>query len=199
MPPALTVRAFAEMLELPLYEQLRILEEQKYPERAPASFRVPYYRSALNAIMKCVREAGTGAPRCITDIRNSTMQAARIENNIRVIRSFERSRQPGRQLNSTPSPRMTSTLSGVELRYTTDLSATEGQQQKYILFNCRQAPITIKLAKTTLELVHWLLTENGVNAALVWSILISLPVAKFIRFAASEGIRFSELKKMLEQ
>ncbi len=41
MPPTLTARAFAEMLELPLYEQLRILLEQKYPDKGPAIMSKP--------------------------------------------------------------------------------------------------------------------------------------------------------------
>jgi hypothetical protein len=103
----------------------------------------------------------------ITTIRNSTMPTARIDNNVRVIRSFERSRQPRRQLNTGQTQTMTSTLSGVELRFTPDLSATEGQQQKHLLYNSRQAPITPEVAKTTLEIVHWLLLRNGINVGSV--------------------------------
>jgi len=34
--PTLTVRALGELLYLPLYQQLRILTEQKYPRQEPA-------------------------------------------------------------------------------------------------------------------------------------------------------------------
>lgn len=168
MPPTLTVRAFAEMLELPLYEQLRILLEQKYPDKGPALFRVPYYRPAMTAIRRFY-SSGRQMQEIhdtITAIRNSTMPASRIENNVRVIRSFERSQQPRRQLQTGQGQTMTSALSGVELKFTPDLSATEGQQQKYLLYNSRQAPITPELAKTTLELVHWVLIRNGINVPL---------------------------------
>ena len=136
MPPTLTARAFAEMLELPLYEQLRILLEQKYPDKGPAIFRVPYYRPAMTAIrrfyssgrqMQVIIDA-------VAAVRNSTMPASRIDNNVRVIRSFERSRQPRRQLHTGQAQTVTSILSGVELRFTPDLSATEGQQPKHLLY-----------------------------------------------------------------
>lgn len=49
--PSLSVRAMAEMLELPAHAQARILREQKYPKQAPQVFRTPYYQPALTS--KC--------------------------------------------------------------------------------------------------------------------------------------------------
>ena len=48
--PRITVRAFAELLNLPAYEQVRILHDQKYPRRQPQVFRVPFYQPALHGI-----------------------------------------------------------------------------------------------------------------------------------------------------
>jgi len=55
--PFLTVRALAEMMQLPLYEQVRILSEQKYPREAPQRFRIPYYSPGLVAIRNYYRSA----------------------------------------------------------------------------------------------------------------------------------------------
>lgn len=38
--PSLTAKAFAELTHTPLYGQLRILREQKYPRQAPGLFKV---------------------------------------------------------------------------------------------------------------------------------------------------------------
>lgn len=55
--PEVTVKAFSELIHTPLYGQLRILNEQKYPRQAPGIFKIQYYRPALSAIR---RYYGTG-------------------------------------------------------------------------------------------------------------------------------------------
>ena len=54
--PKLTVKAFAELLRLPAYEQLRILEEHKYPRQAPQSYRTPYLRARTACYPRVLRE-----------------------------------------------------------------------------------------------------------------------------------------------
>lgn len=164
--PALTVRALAEMLDKPLYEQLLILENQKYADRAPGSFRVPYYRPALTAIRRFYRSGGEketleGA---IAEIQASNMPAARKENNVRVIHAFQRSSHAKRNLNLISSETMTTTMSGVEVRYTADIAGTEREHEEFLLFNFRQAPITPELAKRTLELALWVLNRSKAAA-----------------------------------
>lgn len=178
MPPVLTVRAFAEMLELPMYAQLRILEEQKNPNKAPASFRVPYYRPAVVAIRKFY--VSGRQPQvlqdAISELQGSSLPQSRIRNNVRVIRAFQRSKQARRQLSIKPATRLRHTFSGVELKYTPDLAADEGQAEKLILYNLRQAPLTTGIAATTLELVGWILAHSGTPVGLASLEFIDLAV-----------------------
>lgn len=178
MPPVLTVRAFAEMLELPMYAQLRILEEQKNPTKAPASFRVPYYGPALVAIRKFYlsgRQAQV-LHDAVAKLQGSSMPQSRIRNNVRVIRAFQKSKQARRQLSIKPGTRLRHGFSGVELKYTPDLAAAEGQTEKLILYNLRQAPLTARIAATTLELVGWICVQSGTPVDLADLEIIDLAV-----------------------
>jgi hypothetical protein len=166
MPPVLTVRAFAEMLELPLYEQVRILEGQKYPRQAPASYRVPYYRPALQAIRDFYTSGGQAQVLldAIVNLRASGLPPSRIENNVRVITDFQRTRQARRQLMPRPGRRIRTDFSGVELKLTPDFVGAEGQAQKIIFYNFRQARLTSNVARATLELAAWALRHAGGDA-----------------------------------
>jgi hypothetical protein len=163
MPPVLTVRAFAEMLELPLYQQVRILTEQKYPRQAPASYRVPYYRPALQAIRNFYNSARQTQVilDAIASIQASGMPPARIENNVRVLTDLQRTRQMRRHLTPRPTRRIRSDFTGVELKLTPDLVGAEGQAEKTIFYNFRQAKLTSSVARVTLELAAWVLRHVG--------------------------------------
>lgn len=168
MPPVLTVRAFAEMLELPLYEQVRILEEQKYPRRKPTPYRVVYYQPALAALRDFYTSGGQlqVLQQAINAIQGSTMTYAKKKNNIRVIQSFQQSSQVRRQLAIRPRRRTEVGFHGVTLKYIPDLVGHDGVREKHVFYNVRQAPVTSGIVKTTLEITQLVLIRGGVKVAL---------------------------------
>jgi len=92
--PALTVRAFAELLSLPAYEYLRILHEQKYPRQQPQVFRTPFYLPALSGIRQYYRSGNDRA--ALVPARQAIALLgleSRREHNTRVLDQFERSTQ----------------------------------------------------------------------------------------------------------
>lgn len=161
--PSLSVRAFAEMLNLPIYEQQRILLEQKYPRQQPQTFRIPYYQTALRGI-RLYYQAGNDNS-ILTDARNRARVLepdSKAANNLRVIRSFGRSRQTTRNLTVQAQPNVSIVLANdVEIRLRFDICATERDNEKRIFYNCRNAPITGQIARLTLQLAHWVLEQNG--------------------------------------
>lgn len=163
--PSLSVRAFAEMIDKPAYEQLDILEGQKYPNRAPASFRVPYYRRALATIRDFYRTGRNALTltQAIENIEQSSMTPSMQRNNIRVLNAFQRSTQPRRQLTVQSFGTLRADFHGVILKYTPDLVALDSQKNAHILYNCRQVAIEPDVAKRTLELIQWILSTNNVN------------------------------------
>ena len=165
--PALTVRAFAELMRLPAYEQLRILAEQKHPSQQPQVFRTPFYLPALAGIRSYYRSGND--PRALEAARIKASEArlrARRDSNLRVIAQFARGEQARRVLLPVPGPRASHHLGGVELRLQFDISAREDDTSRHIFYNCRAVPIDGEVARTTLELAHWVLEETGVDAPL---------------------------------
>lgn len=164
--PTASVRAFAEMIELPPYQLIAKLQAQKYPTKDPATYRIPYYREAIGAIRDFYRQGRLNKvlTDAIANIQNSTKMADQRKGpNIRLIRAFQNSTQPKRQLTVQTLQTFKYTLSGVMLRYRPDLLAKDKQRSAYILYNYRQAPITPDLAKRTLELAFLTLSNSGVN------------------------------------
>jgi hypothetical protein len=87
--PRLTVEAFAELITAPAYEHRRILHDQKYPTKAPATFMVPYYRSAITAIRRFYRMNNNRDILTEAVIRlESQDPKPRVKNNLRVLRAF---------------------------------------------------------------------------------------------------------------
>jgi hypothetical protein len=164
--PSLTVRAFAVLLESPLYEYERVLLDQKYPKREPTSYRIPYYSPAMAGIRRYFRSNRqfSAVQQAIADIAASSMKPAhRIDNNVRALRSFAQYRAHRRRgLTVQPIDRLETNMQGVNLRFTPDLPATEGQDQRFVIYNFRSAPIPDEVARATLELAHWVLERNGI-------------------------------------
>lgn len=161
--PSLSVRAFAELIGLPAYEYARILHEQKYPKQQPQVFRTPFYAPALSAIRNYYRAGNdltvlSAARQAIGQLKLDT----RRESNMRVLRSFERSRQARRMFQVAANPRRVATVKHVELRLGLDMSAIEKGQPRPIYYNCRTTTLDKDLAHTTLDLAHWVLEENGI-------------------------------------
>ncbi len=161
--PTLSVRAFAELIGLPAYEYVRILYEQKYPKQQPQIFRTPFYLPALSAIRNYYRAGNdlavlVAARQGISQLKLDT----RRESNMRVLKSFERSRQARRRLQVVANPRRVACIRQVELRLGLDMSALDKGEPRPVYYNCRSATLDDDLAHTTLDLAHWVLEENGV-------------------------------------
>jgi hypothetical protein len=161
--PSLSVRAFAELIGLPAYEYARILHEQKYPKQQPQVFRTPFYAPALSAIRNYYRAGNdltvlAAARQGIGQLKLDT----RRDSNMRVLRSFERSRQARRMLQVAANPRRVASVGLVELRLSLDMSAVDKGQSRPVYYNCRTTVLDKDLAHTTLEIAHWVLEENGI-------------------------------------
>lgn len=159
----LSVRAFAELMVLPGYQQERILYEQKHPTTGPAPFRVQYYRPALVAIRRFyqlgnsaqVLQAATSGVGLASQIGNAT----RLSRNLEILAAFRRHTIARRHLAPYTWPRITGTIKSVGVRVNPDLAVDEANQRKLIYFNCRRQPLDAEIAQLTLEL-SWLLLQS---------------------------------------
>jgi hypothetical protein len=164
--PSITVRAMAELLEAPLYTYDLILSEQKHPKGGAATYKVPYYASALAAIRRYFKQGRSGAviQQAIADIKASGMkQQHRIDNNVRALESFSKYKKHKRR-EIIPAGRETieADFSGVMLRFSADLAGTENGEDVFILYNPRNDPVEPPIAQATLELAHWVLQRNSI-------------------------------------
>lgn len=161
--PSITIRSFAEMMSLPAHAQVRILTDQKYPRTAPASYRTPYYRQAQLAIRGYFAAGNTTASLAQAKrlIAASSAQPSRRDNNIRAINEFAASAHASRRLTPQRSPRgLSRDLAGLELRLSFDLVADDSGSTKYIFYNLKSIATGRDLARTTLELGHWVLSAQ---------------------------------------
>lgn len=174
--PRLTVRAFAELLALPAYAQLRILQEQKYPRNEPQSFKLPYYAPALTAIREYYRLQND--TRVLAAARNdftAIKLPSKRANNVRVLDQFEHSKESVRSLTPHPLFSKTATIGNTTLSLKFDLVAEEAKKPRLILYNCRQSAIDSEIARMTLELSHWVLEQHGTGTDIRRLQLIDLP------------------------
>jgi len=165
--PSLSVRAFAELIRLPAYEQLRVLHDQKYPRSEPQSFKIPFYQPALKGIRDYYRSGNkltalVAARAAATAVGLETRRA----HNVRVIDQFEKSKQAKRRLQPKPSPRCSILLAGVEIRLRFDLVALEGSAVRQIFYNLRNAAVDEETSRTTLELAAHVLHMSGTLASI---------------------------------
>lgn len=163
--PKLTVRSLAEMLQLPAYEQLRILHEQKYPKDGDSPFKIPYYSPALTTIRRFYR--GSNDPLIITDGRIKIDQSVGLDvrrrHNKRVIDSFQNGRQATRALRLLPNRKFLTSYGQVQVRLHFDLSVNEAGIEKFIFYNFRNSPITPQMAKETIEVAAMVLRDVNVT------------------------------------
>jgi hypothetical protein len=143
MPPSLTLKSFAEILELPLYEYTRILREQKYPNTEPAVFRVPF--SGIRRFYKSGNK-NQELLAAIAKVHASPSIEARKINNVRVLQAFQKSPEAKRQLSPVTASHLRWTYTGIELKNTPELMALEQQREKYISYNFRQQPLPDDIA-----------------------------------------------------
>ena len=160
--PRLTVKAAAEMLQLPAFSQARILTEQKYPKAGSQSFRTPFYRSALNGIVsyfKNDRDKGQ-----IVKARSKALahaQPARRDNNIRVLNSFEKSDLFSRDIESIPNSRFSAEIGDVEFKLSPDLRGFFCDKPILLYLNCRAQALDPEIARLTIEIAHWVTEQNN--------------------------------------
>jgi hypothetical protein len=162
---SLTVRAFAELIHLPAYAQVRILNEQKYPSREPQIFRIPFYQVALRGIRAYYRTGGDRQQ--ITTARATAAQLnprpKRVHNE-RALRAFENSPQFIRSLRPTTLATLFARpISGVELRLQFDVAAEEGGHPRRIFYNFRADPLDPDVAKSTVHIAHWVIAQNALS------------------------------------
>jgi hypothetical protein len=163
--PELTVKALGEMIHLPLYEQMRILAEQKYPRQIPAMFRVPFYGPALVAIREYYRRGNDlgVVDAAVAQIERGDGIPAKIAHNVAVLQAFRGGRQRQRVLTPRPGSRSVVDLSGLDVKFTPDLVADEGGRRKYVLYNFRAVDPTPEVARTILELACHVASNAGLE------------------------------------
>jgi len=164
--PSLSFRSYAELIQKPSYEQMRILHDQKYPRQEPQMFRLPYYAHTLGAIRNYFMNGRNREllARAKVEARILRPESKR-DNNIRVLTAFDSSIQANRALTIRPQRHVSASPGhGVEVRLHFDVTAEENHSPKRILFNCRQVAVTPELARLTLECAGWILEQNGQQA-----------------------------------
>jgi len=165
--PSLSVRALAELMALPGYEQYRVLYDQKYPKRQPGVFRAPYYSPALRGI-----RAFYASGNSLTEIEavrlglGSVGNAVRRGHNERVLASFVDSPQSARNLSPLRNPRLSTSVGDTDVRVNFDLVASDGSVTRRMFYNMRAVPLEENLARTTIEVAHWLLGSCGIRAGI---------------------------------
>lgn len=162
--PRITVKAAAELLRLPAYEQMRILIEQKYPRNQPQVFRAPFYSPAIRGIREYYR--GSNDPLALSQARASASKLnlkQRRDSNLRVIDAFESGSQSHRRLSPVPQPKFGTNLGAVRISLSLDLLAHENGIARHLFYNCRVAPVDTETARTALEIAHWVLEQEGVT------------------------------------
>lgn len=159
--PRLNVKAIAEMLRLPAYNQTRILHEQKYPKQQPQIFRTPYYQPATSAFRKYYSSGND--PKVLLEARTDAQSiavTARRSQILRVLDAFEHSSFSKRKLTPIANSRLSARIGNTDIRLSADLRAQEGTTERIIYWNCRQVPIDEEVARLTAEIAHWVLAEN---------------------------------------
>lgn len=194
--PRLTVKAIAEMLRLPAYNQTRILHEQKYPKQQPQIFRTPYYQPAVSAFRKYY-SSGNDARVLIqarTEAQSIGAQTRR-DQILRALDAFEHSTLSKRSLTPLPNARLSAKIGNTEVRLSADLRAQEGRTERIIYYNCRQIASDPEVARLTAEIAHWVLGENDQTVSIENIEINDLAIGKVLRFKNSR----SSTIRLLEQ
>lgn len=161
--PHLTVRSMADMLRLPAHAQSRILSEQKNPKTAPNSFKTPYYAKAL-AGLRQYYEASNDL-RALTAARSKIEgigQQSKRQNNLRVLDKFQAHPIASRAFVPGANTRHTALVGSVLVKLSPDLQCQEDGKPRIIYFHSRGEKLDDEVARTTIEIAHWVLEENGI-------------------------------------
>lgn len=143
---------------MPASAQARMLYAQKHPKDAPQAFKTPYYQQALSGIRNFYRGGNDSSQLALATSKiESIKQEARREHNLRILNSFKLSELYGRKFELGTAKTFSRTVDDVELKLSPDLKGLEAGTDRIVLLNLRSQPLNPALAKTTLELVHWLI------------------------------------------
>lgn len=162
--PEMTVKAFAELMHMPLYGQGRIIYEQKYPKQGAAPFRTKYYQPAINVIRRYYQRGNDVAvlPTSADSIPGITKAPGNPNNNLRAVHAFRASKQSIRQLRPQANPSLRSKLGNITLRATPDLLAIDSDNStRHILYNLSELRPDEEIIRSTVELYHFVLGQNG--------------------------------------
>lgn len=165
--PTLNAKTFAELLQLPAYAQLRVLQEHKYPKKTPGMFKAPYYQAAINGIKRFYKGGNDETALAAARERADEIKLdVRRRHNHRVIDAFEDSDEVERSLKLRPDPEFSVDVGGVQLRLAPSLLVHEGDQPKVVYYNLRAAPIDPDVARMTAEIGHFILEQNDARLPL---------------------------------
>jgi hypothetical protein len=165
--PKLTIRSLAEMIHKPMYDQIRILNEQKYPKDEPNVFRIPFYKPALEVIKIYYKTSNDD--RVFDEWSEYTAPNLKPQpkkiNNLRVIQAFRNHNISNRFLTISKSINSYKIIpdKNIELKLTFDIEAEEKNKTVFLFFNFRQYPIDGEIAKDTLQIAYWLLQQNDIK------------------------------------
>lgn len=160
----LTAKAFAELLDRPAFDQMRILREQRFPRREPAFFRTSYYQPAIDGILRFYRdENDPGALEWARRQADQVNPGHRTEHNHRVLDAFEVSPAYTRMLTIRNDPKYRREEDHVTVRLAPDLVVREDGVPKIIFLNCRAEGLEEDFARRIIEVAHWVLEGAGVD------------------------------------
>ncbi|MFW6114131.1 MAG: hypothetical protein ACOC7K_00145 [bacterium] len=168
--PSLTAKAFAELIHTPLYGQLRILREQKYPRQAPGVFKVQYYRPALRVIRRFFQQGNNPAilPGNAAAIPGVGNKPDRIDHNFRTLTAFMNGSQSSRLVTVLPTDTYAFDLANVTVKATPELIIEEGDpaRTRFLIYDCREQRPEKEIIRTTVELFHHVINQNGQQTSL---------------------------------
>lgn len=157
--PRLSARNAAKFLNLSALEQMRLLHQQKYPQQKP---KIIYYAPPIAGIRGFLKDG----PAALIDAR-AQIQRIKVPSRrmhcTRVLEQFIKSDHAARGLKPTTIHTYAASLHDLELRLSPDLWALEGDEERVIYFNANVSPQDPELARTTLEIAHWVLERNELD------------------------------------
>jgi hypothetical protein len=127
-------------------------------------FQRPYYQIAVGGVRGFYRANNKRSVlhSAQNKASNITNKAKRI-NNVRVLESFEKSPHSDRRFSVQANRRYQAMFSGVEVRLSADMQATEDGTFRVVYFICKGKAIEEATAILIAEVAHWVLHQNGVD------------------------------------
>ena len=160
----LTVRAFSELVHLPAYAQIRILNDQKYPRSEPQIFRIPYYQVSLRGIRAFYRSGCERSELSRARALANQLNPAHKRIKMPCLQDFENSAQSRRQLQlQTIRTLSAHPTSDIELRVQFDIEAIDNKLNKFIIYNFRTNPLQPIVAQTSIQMAYWVMRENNID------------------------------------